>query len=235
MSRTLLVILAIALAAGFSLFLLTAGGLELDADTIATVQAETLPPDATTVGEVTVANPEPDVTPVPIPESASDEGLVAELEGIKEAAEIEQSVAAPGPPFLGEGLVAATSGHPQFPIVQANIEGNVILPASTFKDYEAEYFTYVHEGEPIEFFIIKTTTGILRAAFNACGECYLEKQGYSQDGNVMICNFCGRQFSADLINIEEGSCSPIPLDRRRLGNNQLQISVDDIIRGAFYF
>ena len=112
MSRTLLIILSIALAAGFSLFLLMAGGPELDADATATVQAETLPPDGTTVGEVAAANPEPAVAPVPTPESASDEGLVVDLEGLTEAAEIEQSVAAPGPPFLGEGLVAATSGHP---------------------------------------------------------------------------------------------------------------------------
>lgn len=236
MSRTLLIILAIALAAGFSLFLLTAGGPELDADATATVQAETLPPDGTTVGEVAAANPEPAVTPVPIPESASDEGLVVDLEGVTEAAETEPAVADTDPSSSPLARVlAGTRGHPPFPYVRANAAGNVLLPTDTFADYEAEYFTYVHDGKPIEFFIIKTTTGILRAAFNACGECYLEKQGYSQDGNVMICNFCGRRFSADLINIEEGGCSPIPLDRRRLGSNQLQISVDDIIRGAFYF
>lgn len=235
MSRTLLIILAVALAAGLSLFLLTAGDTKLDAETAATVQAETLPSTETAMGEVAEAKPESAVTAVPIPESVGDEGLVTDLEVVTEVAETEPAAADTDPSSPLEELLAATRGHAPYPYVTANAAGDVLLPTDTFEAYEADYFTYVHEGEPIEFFIITTATGILRAAFNACGECYLEKQGYSQDGNVMTCNFCGRKFSADLINIEEGGCSPIPLDRRRLGSNLLQIRADDIIRGAFYF
>ena len=227
MNRTLLIILAIAVAAGFSLFLLTTGGTRLDAEaTTATVQAE----------EVTEAKPETADTPVPVPEPAGDEDLLADLEGVAEAAEAESVVSDTDPSSSPlKEVPTGTEGHPPFPYVWANVVGNVLLPTDTLAEYQAEYFTYVHEGEPIEFFIIKTATGILRAAFNACLECYPERQGYRQDGNVMICNFCGRQFSADLINVEEGGCSPIPLDRRILGSSQLQISVDDIIRGALYF
>jgi len=108
------------------------------------------------------------------------------------------------------------------------------FPLSTFDDYKAHYYAYEHEGRLIRFFILKSTDGVVRAAFDACDICYGAKRGYSQDGNAMVCNECGRSFPADKINEISGGCNPAPL-RRVLDGDSLVIEVSDIVTGWRYF
>ena len=108
------------------------------------------------------------------------------------------------------------------------------FPLFTFDDYKAHYYTYEHNGRLIRFFILKSTDGVVRAAFDACDICYEAKKGYSQDGNTMVCNECGRRFPADKINEVSGGCNPAPL-RRVIDGDSLVIEVSDIAVGWRYF
>lgn len=130
--------------------------------------------------------------------------------------------------------VAATQGHLPYPLVEADKSGWVRLPVSAFDDYAAHYYTYMLDDQPIEFFVLKSTDGIVRSAFNACDVCYRSLKGYSQEGQIMVCSNCGSQFPADQINVLRGGCNPSPLERSVVGDN-LEIHVDDIILGAVYF
>ncbi|MBC8249461.1 MAG: DUF2318 domain-containing protein [Anaerolineales bacterium] len=130
-------------------------------------------------------------------------------------------------------VTAATIGHASYP--QAVAEDDVVrLPLATFDDYQAHYYTYMHENRPIEFFILKSKDGIVRAAFNACDVCFEAKKGYTQDGDVMVCNNCGRRFPANQINVVQGGCNPSPLQRTVEGDS-LVIQVEDIVEGLRYF
>lgn len=152
-----------------------------------------------------------------------------------------QSQAAAAPASLesyrtgGQGLLvkAATQGHEPYPLVVAQ-DGEIQFPLATFDDYRAHHYTYMHEGRPIEFFVLKSKDGTVRAAFNACDVCYQSKKGYTQDGDDMICNNCGRRFPADQINVQHGGCNPSPLTRIVDGDT-LVIKVQDIIAGQAYF
>jgi hypothetical protein len=128
---------------------------------------------------------------------------------------------------------AATHGHDPYPLAMAE-NGAVRFPLSAFDDHKAHHYTYMHEGQPIEFFVLKSEDGVVRAAFNACDVCFLAKKGYTQDGDEMICNNCGRRFPADQINVVHGGCNPSPLRRNVEGDN-LIIKVEDIVRGRDYF
>ena len=134
-----------------------------------------------------------------------------------------------------QGLLvsAATHGHDPFPLAVAE-DGAVRLPLTTFDDYNAHYYTYMHEGRPIEFFVLKSKDGIVRAAFNACDVCFAAKKGYSQDGDYVVCNNCGQRFPADEINDVHGGCNPSPLTRVVDGDT-LVIPVEDIVKGLSYF
>ncbi len=128
---------------------------------------------------------------------------------------------------------AATRGHDPYPLVVAE-DGALQFSLSTFDDYAAHHYTYMHEGRPIEFFVLKSKDGVVRAAFNACDVCYLSKKGYTQDGDEVVCNNCGRRFPADQINVVHGGCNPSPLDRSVEGDS-LIIKVEDVVRGQEYF
>jgi hypothetical protein len=138
-------------------------------------------------------------------------------------------------PTGNQGLLvsAATHGHDPYPLVVAT-DGAVRLPLATFDDHKAHHYTYMHEGRPIEFFVLKSQDGVVRAAFNACDVCFQSKKGYTQDGDHVVCNNCGRRFPASEINVVHGGCNPSPLIRVVEGNT-LVILVEDIVKGKGYF
>jgi hypothetical protein len=138
-------------------------------------------------------------------------------------------------PTGSQGLLvqAATTGHDPYPLAEAQ-DGVVRLPLSTFGDYQAHFYTYMHQGRPIEFFVLKSKDGVVRAAFNACDVCFPAKKGYRQEGDEMVCNNCGTRFPANQINEVRGGCNPSPLDRTVDGDT-LVIQVEDIVRGLDYF
>jgi uncharacterized membrane protein len=128
---------------------------------------------------------------------------------------------------------AATSGHAAYPQAVAE-DGVVRFAAATFDDGQAHYYTYMHNNDPIEFFVLKSQDGVIRAAFNACDVCYLSLKGYTQDGDEMVCNNCGRRFPSEQINVLKGGCNPAPLERT-LEGDALVIRVEDIVSGGTYF
>lgn len=133
----------------------------------------------------------------------------------------------------GLAVKAATVGHDPYPLVEAK-DGEVRLPLSTFDDGQAHHYTFMHEGNPLEFFVIKSGDGVVRAAFNACDVCFLEHKGYTQDGDEMVCNNCGRRFPADQINVQQGGCNPSPLERSVSGE-ELIIQFEDLLTGQDLF
>ena len=74
----------------------------------------------------------------------------------------------------------------------------------------------------------------MRTAFNACDVCFPARLGYLQDGDLMICQNCGRAFPSDQINVVQGGCNPAGLERTTSGE-ALVIEVADIVAGARYF
>jgi uncharacterized membrane protein len=135
------------------------------------------------------------------------------------------------------GLVAATLGHPPYPQIMAE-DGAIRLPAADFADGQARHYTYMDGKQPIEFFVVKSRDGVIRAAFNACDVCFLSKKGYVQQGDVMVCVNCGRRFATELINVEVGGCNPAPLPLQIVeveGTEHVVMSIADVIDGARFF
>lgn len=111
--------------------------------------------------------------------------------------------------------------------------GVVRLPLGDVDDGQAHFYTY--EGrKPINFFVLRSSDGVIRAAFDACDVCFKEKKGYRQEGDLMVCNNCGQKFPSVKINEIKGGCNPAPLDRAIQGGF-LVLRASDIESGGFYF
>ncbi len=113
-------------------------------------------------------------------------------------------------------------------------DGKISIPIKDIDDGKAHHFQYQNDGGAVKFFVVKSADGQIRAAFDACDVCYPAQKGYSQDGDFMICNNCGRRFHSNRINVVEGGCNPAPL-KRRVVADQLVIEVKDVIPGGRYF
>ncbi len=112
--------------------------------------------------------------------------------------------------------------------------GLVSFPVADFSDGNAKYYTYRFPEKEVYFFVVKSSDGVVRAAFDACDVCFRERKGYSQAGDIMICNNCGQQFPTARINVEKGGCNPAPLEREVVGSN-LVVKVSEIYQGMRYF
>ncbi len=112
--------------------------------------------------------------------------------------------------------------------------GQAVFAVADVSDGKAHFYKYEAAGKEIHFFILKSSDGVIRAAFDACDVCYPEKKGYEQDGDFMVCRNCGRRFHSAQINVVQGGCNPSPLNRA-YDEKTVTIAVSDIESGAKYF
>ncbi|QGY39803.1 DUF2318 domain-containing protein [Pseudodesulfovibrio cashew] len=115
-----------------------------------------------------------------------------------------------------------------------SVQGVVSIPVSEVSDGEAHYYEFDQGGAEVKFFLLKSSDGQIRAAFDACDVCYREGKGYTQDGDFMVCNNCGQRFHSSRINEVRGGCNPSPLTRS-FDHENVTIKVSDILAGRGYF
>lgn len=132
-------------------------------------------------------------------------------------------------------LIAAHS--PTFAKETPSVPGTQVIayPLNQFADGKAKFFQFkTPEGKTIRYFIVKSSDGVIRAAFDACDVCWPSGKGYYQDGNVMVCRNCGQRFPTPKVNVLTGGCNPSALSRQ-INKTQVTIQVKDIVAGRHYF
>lgn len=134
---------------------------------------------------------------------------------------------------VGFTMFSSTEAEGGFKSVKAS-NGAVKIPVAEVSDGYAHYYSYKSGGRMINFFVLKSSDGIIRAAFDACDVCYQAKKGYRQEGNEMVCNNCGQRFPSARINEVKGGCNPSPLNRTIEGDT-LVLRTTDIEGGGMYF
>ncbi len=131
----------------------------------------------------------------------------------------------------GKGANALYRGHQTVSAPGQDVR----IPIAEVSDGKARFYNYtLPDNQQISFFVVKSSDGIVRAAFNACDVCYEQRRGYHQEGDDMVCNNCRRHFPSISVNEIKGGCNPAPLQRTVEGD-QLIIRASDLQQGAFYF
>ena len=118
--------------------------------------------------------------------------------------------------------------------LQDSNELQLTFPVNLFDDGKARHYEYKDKAVTVKYFVLKSSDGVIRAAFNACDVCWRAGKGYFQSGDFMICRNCRRSFASKNINVLRGGCNPIPL-KRNIENGEVIIHVRDILNGKQYF
>jgi len=111
---------------------------------------------------------------------------------------------------------------------------DVTIPVADLSDGQAKHYVYDAGGVEVKYFVMKSSDGEYRAAFDACDVCFANKKGYTQQGDVMVCNNCGQQFDSTQINEVRGGCNPSPIERSVDGQD-LVLKTADLQTGVKYF
>ena len=132
-------------------------------------------------------------------------------------------------------LVIALFGMIGAPVLPAAGASEITYPVNMFENGKARHFQYkTTDGATIKYFVMKSSDGVIRAAFDACDVCWREGKGYTQKDDFMVCNNCGRRFPSARINEVSGGCNPAPL-ARKVEAGKVIIKVENILQGRQYF
>lgn len=123
---------------------------------------------------------------------------------------------------------------PALPAQAGTAPSKFSYPVADFADGNARFYEYKSPGITIRYFILKSSDGVIRAAFDACDVCWREGKGYYQLGDLMICRNCGQKFPSVKVNEVKGGCNPSPL-KRSIQGDKVIIQVADILEGSQYF
>ena len=112
---------------------------------------------------------------------------------------------------------------------------SITYPVELFADGKARHFRHkADDAITIQYFILKSSDGVIRAAFDACDVCWPAGKGYQQSGDVMVCRNCGRKFASVMVNEVKGGCNPAPLNRK-VEDGKVVLQINDILSGKQYF
>ncbi|WP_051361288.1 DUF2318 domain-containing protein [Desulfuromonas sp. TF] len=139
------------------------------------------------------------------------------------------AVAAAG--MVGWKSAGGTGGAYQTLVAEG---GKVTVPVAQVSDGKAHYFSYRSGDDYVNFFLLQSHDGVIRAAFDACDVCYHARKGYRQEGDSMVCNNCNMKFRSDMINEVKGGCNPAPIERS-IADGRVVIAASDLELGGKYF
>lgn len=89
--------------------------------------------------------------------------------------------------------------------------GDMAIPVAEVSE-TASFYSYDNAGTTMEVIAIKASDGSIRTAFNTCQVCYDSGKGYYvQEGDVLVCQNCGNQFTPDQVEVTKGGCNPVPI------------------------
>lgn len=103
---------------------------------------------------------------------------------------------------------------------------------------KAAFYPIEVDGTKMEVLAVKDSEGTVRTAFNTCQICYGSGRGYyEQNGNVLVCQNCGNQFTVDQVEIESGGCNPWPIfdENKTIEDNTIMISYDFLSKSKEIF
>jgi len=112
-----------------------------------------------------------------------------------------------------QGTPATGSGQVNPPHSQVALNGSAVtIDAQPLADGQARFFTVqLPAAKAVNFFVVKDSLGVLRAAADACEVCYQQKKGFHQEGAEIVCNNCGNRYPLEKIATEKGGCNPGPI------------------------
>lgn len=111
--------------------------------------------------------------------------------------------------LIAVSIVSACSPQPRYPAPSVN-RGDVVFDTASLPFEIPQFFTVVHEGRNISFFIIRLKTGVL-SFFDACVTCFPQKRGYAAKDGRVVCRACSTEYSIYKLDKGIGGCYPIQI------------------------
>ena len=107
----------------------------------------------------------------------------------------------------------SASGGTLYTTIIPDSDGNIVIDKDSISN-TASYYNYQSGDTIVQLVGIATDSGEKRLAFNTCQSCNPSPQAYyQQQGDLLICQNCGFDFSPEAVGAVAGGCNPMPLEK----------------------
>jgi hypothetical protein len=107
----------------------------------------------------------------------------------------------------------------------ASAGSDLVIPKSEISQ-TAKFYSYKVGKTAMEVIALKASDGTIRTALNTCQVCNgSPKAYYEQQGDVLVCQNCGNQFKADMVEKERGGCNPVPIMKENKTEDENNITI----------
>lgn len=113
-------------------------------------------------------------------------------------------------------------------------DGVITLDTSAFTNGQSKHYQYKEHGKTIRFFLVRDNQGTIRAALDACEQCWQADKGYLLQDGTMVCVNCGMKFALNRIGMVRGGCNPHPIEFSHEGST-FTVTTEELLAGAGYF
>ena len=94
---------------------------------------------------------------------------------------------------------------------EAFVSDMLVIPTADLSE-SVQFYPVELDGVSMEVMAAKDVNGTIWLAYNTCQVCYSSGRGYyKQEGDKLVCQNCGNQFTIDQIGESGGGCNPIPI------------------------
>ncbi len=113
--------------------------------------------------------------------------------------------------ILGAVIIMSKMGFGSRNEVALVADKDVVINKSEITE-TVKFYPAKVDNKKMEILAVKAGDGTIRTAFNTCQVCNGSTRAYyKQEGDVLVCQNCGNQFSMDMIELQRGGCNPVPI------------------------
>ena len=128
----------------------------------------------------------------------------------------------------GENATAADVAVTEGSVTAPTEEGCYTLDPNEISAAVRTY-NYDVDGTTVQLLALRDDAGGIHVAFNTCQSCSPSpKAYYLQDGDRLVCQNCGFDFTADEVGITHGGCNPWPVDGIGITEQAIRIPVASV-------
>lgn len=124
-------------------------------------------------------------------------------------------------------LGGCSQGLPRYNSLSAH-GGTVTIDAAKVGQ-QAVFYNYDADGVTVQLIALRGADGTLHTAFNTCQNCSPSpKAYYQQEGDKLICQNCGFDFSPEEVGAVAGGCNPWPIQSLQLDGDVLTVAQEEL-------
>jgi uncharacterized membrane protein len=114
------------------------------------------------------------------------------------------------------------------------VDGIVSVKLSSLAPGAARLFCYNDTGKQLRFVLARGSDGKVRAAFDACRQCYTFHRGYRLEHGELVCRVCGNRYPIEHMTEGKASCVPASL-RHDVSGDSVTVRASDLDAGRTLF